>query len=258
MTELKPKCVFDCFAQVNKVHRPSKKEDRMMEFLLQYGKSLGLETKTDEVGNVLIRKPATKGMENRKTVVLQSHMDMVCEKNASVDFNFMTDAIQTYVDGEWMTAKGTTLGADDGIGCAIELAILDSNEIEHGPIECVFTRDEETGLTGAHGMEAGFMTGKMLINLDSEDEGQIFVSCAGGQTIHATFDFEREQAPAGYFFIKLSLKGLNGGHSGDDINKKRANAIKLLARFLYLEQKKMRSEERRVGKECRSRWSPYH
>src|SRR5574344_2677924 len=239
MTELKPKCVFDCFAQVNKVHRPSKKEDRMMEFLLQYGKSLGLETKTDEVGNVLIRKPATKGMENRKTVVLQSHMDMVCEKNASVDFNFMTDAIQTYVDGEWMTAKGTTLGADDGIGCAIELAILDSDEIEHGPIECVFTRDEETQLTGASGMKAGFMTGDMLINLDSEDEGQIFVSCAGGRSTFATFNFKREAAPEGYFFVEGSIKGLTGGHSGDDIEKKRANAIKILARYIYKEVEKM-------------------
>ena len=140
-------------------------------------------------------------------------MDMVCDKLVDVDVDFTKDAIQTYVDGEWMKAKGTTLGADDGIGCAIELAILDSDDIEHGPVECVFTRDEETGLTGAHGMEAGFMKGNMLINLDSEDEGLIFVSCAGGQTIHATFDFSREKAPAGYFFLKLSIKGLNGGHS---------------------------------------------
>src|SRR5574344_730871 len=199
MTELKPKCVFDCFAQVNKVHRPSKKEDRMMEFLLQYGKSLGLETKTDEVGNVLIRKPATKGMENRKTVVLQSHMDMVCEKNASVDFNFMTDAIQTYVDGEWMKAKGTMLGADGGMGVAMEMAVLSSDDIPHGPIECVFTRDEETGLTGAFGMKPGFMSGDMLINLDSEDEGELFVSCAGGANTTAEFDYEPIAAPQDYF-----------------------------------------------------------
>ncbi|EKC49659.1 aminoacyl-histidine dipeptidase (Peptidase D), partial [human gut metagenome] len=140
-----------------------------------------------------------------------------------------------------------TLGADDGIGCAIELAILASNDIEHGPIECVFTRDEETGLTGAHGMKAGFMTGKMLINLDSEDEGEIFVSCAGGQTTHATFHFSREEAPAGYFFMEASLKGLNGGHSGDDINKKRANAIKILARFLFLENEKLDGSLRLVS-----------
>ncbi|MBR5036628.1 MAG: beta-Ala-His dipeptidase, partial [Prevotella sp.] len=144
----------------------------------------------------------------------------------------------TYVDGEWLRAKGTTLGADDGIGCAIELAILDSNDIEHGPLECVFTRDEETGLTGAEGMKAGFMTGDMLINLDSEDEGQIFVSCAGGRNTTATFHYERETAPGGWFFIKASLKGLVGGHSGDDINKKRANALKILARFLYQTQER--------------------
>ncbi|MFC2455059.1 MAG: beta-Ala-His dipeptidase, partial [Segatella salivae] len=171
--------------------------------------------------------------------ILQSHMDMVCDKLVDVDFDFHTDAIQTYVDGEWLRAKGTTLGADDGIGCAIELAILDSNDIEHGPIECVFTRDEETGLTGAFGMKPGFMTGKYLINLDSEDEGQIFISCAGGINTTVTYEFKREEAPADYFFMQASLKGLNGGHSGDDINKKRANAIKIMARFLYLEQEKM-------------------
>jgi Xaa-His dipeptidase len=166
-------------------------------------------------------------------------MDMVCDKLVDVDFDFHKDAIQTYVDGNWLRAKGTTLGADDGIGCAIELAILDSNDIEHGPIECVFTRDEETGLTGAFGMKSGFMTGKYLINLDSEDEGQIFISCAGGINTTVTYDFTREDVPADFFFMQASLKGLNGGHSGDDINKKRANAIKIMARFLYMEQNKM-------------------
>ena len=166
-------------------------------------------------------------------------MDMVCDKLVDVDFDFDKDAIQTYVDGEWLTAKGTTLGADDGIGCAIELAILDSNDIEHGPIECVFTRDEETQLTGALGMKAGFMTGNMLINLDSEDEGQIFVSCAGGRSTSAKFTFKRETAPEGMFFLEISIKGLKGGHSGDDIDKKRANAIKILTRFLYMTQEKM-------------------
>jgi dipeptidase D len=177
-------------------------------------------------------------MENRKTLILQSHMDMVCEKLVDLDFDFDRDAIQTYVDGEWLRAKGTTLGADDGIGCAIELAILDSDDVEHGPLECVFTRDEETGLTGAEGMKAGFMTGDMLINLDSEDEGQIFVSCAGGRNTTATFHFEKEEAPQGLFFLQVSLKGLIGGHSGDDINKKRANALKVLARFLYQTQER--------------------
>ena len=172
-------------------------------------------------------------------VSLQSHMDMVCDKLVDIEFDFHKDAIQTYVDGEWLTAKGTTLGADDGIGCAIELAILDSDDIEHGPLECVFTRDEETSLTGAMGMKEGFMKGDMLINLDSEDEGQIFISCAGGKTTSAKFTFTREQAPEVYFFLKASIKGLKGGHSGDDINKKRANAIKILNRFLYKEQEKM-------------------
>ena len=210
----------------------------MIEYLTNWGKSHQLETAVDETGNVIIRKSATPGMENRKTLILQSHMDMVCEKLVDLDFDFDRDAIQTYVDGEWLRAKGTTLGADDGIGCAIELAILDSDDVEHGPLECVFTRDEEIGLTGAEGMKAGFMTGDMLINLDSEDEGQIFVSCAGGRNTTATFHFEKEEAPQGLFFLQVSLKGLIGGHSGDDINKKRANALKVLARFLYQTQER--------------------
>ena len=211
----------------------------MIEYLKDFGKSHGLETVVDETGNVLIKKPATKGYEDRPTVVLQSHMDMVCDKLVDVDFDFYNDPIQTYVDGDWLRAKGTTLGADDGIGDAIELAILASDDIEHGPIECVFTRDEETELSGAIGMKSDFMSGKYLINLDSEDEGEIFISCAGGCGTEATFNFAREDAPAGYDFILLSLKGLNGGHSGDDIEKKRANAIKILARFLYIEQDKL-------------------
>ena len=236
--DLKPARVFEQFAKINQIPRPSKHEEQMIEYLKEFGKSHNLETEVDKTGNVIIRKPATPGFEDREIIILQSHMDMVCDKLVDHEIDFTKDAIQTYIDGEWMKAKGTTLGADDGIGCAIELAILDSEDIEHGPVECVFTRDEETGLTGAHGMEAGFMKGNMLINLDSEDEGQIFVSCAGGQTIHASFDFQREEAPAGYFFLKLGIKGLNGGHSGDDIDKKRANAIKILARFLYMEMEK--------------------
>ena len=237
--ELKPACVFEQFAKINEIPRPSKHEEKMIEYLKSFGESRGLETEVDETGNVIIRKPATKGFEDKATVILQSHMDMVCEKLVDVDFDFHKDAIQTYVDGEWLKAKGTTLGADDGIGCAIELAILDSDDIEHGPIECVFTRDEETGLTGAEGMKPGFMKGDMLINIDSEDEGQIFVSCAGGRNTTATFRFQKEQAPDGWFFLKGSLKGLVGGHSGDDINKKRANALKILARYLYKVQEKL-------------------
>lgn len=230
---LQPSCVFEQFARINQIPRPSKHEEQMIEYLKAFGAQRNLETIVDETGNVLIRKPATPGYENRKTVILQSHMDMVCEKLVDIDFDFHKDPIQTEIDGEWLKAKGTTLGADDGIGCAIELALLDSNDVEHGPIECVFTVDEETGLTGAEGMKPGFMTGDWLINLDSEDEGLIFVSCAGGMTTDATFPFAKEAAPAGHFFVKISLKGLVGGHSGDDINKKRANAIKVLTRFLY-------------------------
>ena len=236
--ELKPARVFEQFAKINQIPRPSKREEKMIEYLKEFGKSHGLETVVDETGNVLIRKPATPGHENRKTVILQSHMDMVCDKLVDIEFDFDKDAIQTYVDGEWLRAKGTTLGADDGIGCAIELAVLDSDDIEHGPIECVFTRDEETQLTGAIGMKSGFMNGDYLNNLDSEDEGQFFVSCAGGRSTIATFSVEREEAPAGYFFMEAAVKGLVGGHSGDDINKKRANAIKLLTRFIYAEMQK--------------------
>ena len=236
--ELKPKRVFDCFAKVNTVPRPSKKEEQMISFLIDFGKKLGLETDCDEVGNVIIRKPATPGMENRRILILQSHMDMVCEKNKDVDFDFNKDAIQTYVDGEWLKAKGTTLGADDGIGVAMQMALLESTDIEHGPLECVFTRDEETGLTGAFGMGNDFMKGRLMVNLDSEDEGQIFVSCAGGCRTLVEMPFQLEALPQNFFTFSLCIKGLTGGHSGDDIIKSRANANKLLARFLYLSQKK--------------------
>ena len=235
---LQPSDVFKCFAQVNQIPRPSKKEEQMIDFLLDFGKKLNLETRLDDAGNVIICKPATPGMEDRQTIVLQSHMDMVCEKNKDVDFDFTKDAIQTYVDGEWMKAKGTTLGADDGIGVAMEMALLESTDIKHGPLECVFTRDEETGLTGAEGMQSDFMSGRLLINLDSEDVGEIFVSCAGGCRTFAQFDYEEEAIPEGFFTFSLAIKGLTGGHSGDDIDKKRANANKLLARFLYLSQQK--------------------
>ena len=237
-SDLKPAVVFEEFAKINEIPRPSKREEKMIEYLKNWGAQHGLATNVDETGNVIIRKPATPGMEYCKTVILQSHMDMVCDKLVDVVFDFDKDAIKTYIDGEWLTAEGTTLGADDGIGCAIELAILASDDIQHGPIECVFTRDEETGLSGAEGMKAGFMTGDYLINLDSEDEGEIFVSCAGGRNTSAKFTFQRQQAPAGSFFLKGALKGLIGGHSGDDINKKRANAIKLLARFIFQTMKR--------------------
>lgn len=237
-TSLQPKSVFKCFAQVNQIPRPSKQEEKMIDFLLDFGHKLNLDTRRDETGNVIIRKPATPGMEDRQTIVLQSHMDMVCEKNRDVTFDFSKDAIQTYIEGEWLKAKGTTLGADDGIGVAMEMALLEATDVKHGPLECVFTRDEETGLTGAEGMKSDFMTGRLLVNLDSEDEGQIFVSCAGGCRTIAQFDYTEEALPAGFFTFSLAIKGLTGGHSGDDIDKKRANANKLLARFLYLSLQK--------------------
>lgn len=233
MNSLKPTEVFKFFAEINRIPRPSKKEERMIAYLEQFARERGLECKVDETGNVLIRKGATPGMENRKTVILQSHMDMVCEKNREVEFDFEKDEIRTWVDGDWLRADGTTLGADDGIGVAMELALLDASDIAHGPIECVFTRDEETGLSGAFGMKPGFMSGDILLNLDSEDEGQLFVSCAGGAATTAEFDFTPVDVPQDYFFFEVKVKGLTGGHSGDDINKKRANANKILARFLY-------------------------
>ena len=235
---LEPQIVFDCFAQINQIPRPSKKEEQMIAFLRHFAETNQLDYQVDEVGNVVIRKLASPGYENRKSVILQSHMDMVCEKVHGLDFDFMKDPIQTEVEGEWLRAKGTTLGADDGIGIAMEMAILKSDDIEHGPIECVFTRDEETGLTGAMGMKSGFMSGDYLLNLDSEDEGQIFVSCAGGARTTAIFDIEYDTLPKDYFVFKLQLKGLVGGHSGDDINKKRANANKLIFRFLYRSKEK--------------------
>ncbi len=211
----------------------------MIAYLKDFGERRGLETIVDDIGNVLIRKAATKGMEGKPTIIIQSHFDMVCDKVACYEIDFLNDPIKTYIDGEWLRAEGTTLGADDGIGCAMQLALLDAKDIEHGPLECLFTRDEETGLTGANGLKGDLLRGEMLLNLDSEDEGLFYVSCAGGKTTTALFNYELEAAPEGMFFMEASIKGLTGGHSGDDINKKRANAIKLLARFLYLEQQKM-------------------
>lgn len=245
---LQPKTVFDCFAQINQIPRPSHKEQQMGAFLVEFGKGLGLETEQDATGNVLIRKPASPGLEHLKTTVLQSHMDMVCEKEAGLEFDFERDPIQTYLDGEWMKAKGTTLGADDGIGVAMQMAILADKSIEHGPLECLFTVCEEEGLNGAMGLEAGFMKADYLINLDSEDEGLIFVSCAGGANTKAAFHADLTAAPEGSFFFKLQVSGLTGGHSGDDIEKKRANANKLLARLLAaMEQYDVRIADIQTG-----------
>ena len=230
---LKPASVFYYFEEICKVPRPSKREEKIIAYLKAFGREHGLETKTDEVGNVLIKKPATPGKENLKTVILQSHIDMVCEKNSDVEHDFLIDPIETVVDGEWLKAKGTTLGADNGIGVATELAILAATDIEHGPLECLFTVDEETGLTGAFALKPGFMTGDILINLDSEDEGELFIGCAGGANTTAEFTYQPVSAPQDYFYFRVTVKGLTGGHSGDDINKGRGNAIKILNRFLW-------------------------
>lgn len=232
-TTLKPQEVFSIFEAVCQVPRPSKKEEKMIEYLKEFGKKHALGTKVDAAGNVLLKKAATPGMENKKTVVLQAHIDMVCEKNKDVEHDFLIDPIETYVDGEWLRARGTTLGADNGIGVAAALAVLASDTIEHGPLEALFTVDEETGLTGAFALEAGFMSGQYLLNLDSEDEGEIFIGCAGGCRTSAEFTYYSVEVPQGYFYFTVEVSGLTGGHSGDDINKGRANANKLLNRFLY-------------------------
>lgn len=230
--QLKPASVFHYFDEVCQVPRPSKHEEKIRAYLLAFAEKHSLEVKTDEAGNVLIKKPATPGMESLKTVILQSHIDMVCEKNGDVEHDFLNDPIQTYVDGEWLKAKGTTLGADNGIGIATQLAVLAADDIQHGPIECLFTVDEETGLTGAFALKEGFMEGDILINLDSEDEGELFIGCAGGANTTAEFAYQTIDALQDYFFFRVAIKGLSGGHSGDDINKNRANANKLLVRFL--------------------------
>jgi len=233
LTQLKPQPLFNYFEAICQVPRPSKKEEQIRKFLLDFAKKNGFESKTDKAGNVLILKPATPGMENAPTVILQTHMDMVCEKNSDKIFDFEKDPIEPIIVDGWVKANGTTLGADCGIGIAAQLAVLTSNEIKHGPIECLITVDEETGLTGAFALEAGFLTGSILLNLDSEDEGEIFIGCAGGVDTLAYFDYQNERTPEDSVALQLSASGLLGGHSGDDIHKNRGNANKILNRFLW-------------------------
>ncbi|MBQ9470062.1 MAG: aminoacyl-histidine dipeptidase [Bacteroidales bacterium] len=230
---LEPREVWKHFVDICQVPRPSKREGKIIKFLEDFATAHGLERHTDAAGNVLIRKPATPGFGHLQTVVLQSHMDMVCEKNNDVQHDFDADPIVPYRDGQWVRANGTTLGADDGIGVAAEMAILASTTIKHGPLECLFTVDEETGLTGAFEMQPGFFSGKILINLDSEDEGELFIGCAGGADTVATFDYRTEPTPAAHTAMRIEVKGLLGGHSGDDINKHRGNAVKLLTRMVW-------------------------
>ncbi|MCT4613722.1 MAG: aminoacyl-histidine dipeptidase [Marinifilaceae bacterium] len=230
---LKPQKVWECFEEICQVPRPSKKEEKIIEFLLKFGQDNNLETKRDEIGNVIIKKPASAGMEDIKPVVLQSHMDMVCEKNNDTVHDFDKDPIIPYIDGEWVKAKGTTLGADDGIGMAAQMALLLSDDIKHGPIECLFTVDEETGLSGAFALQPGFVESNILLNLDSEDEGEIFIGCAGGIDTLATMSYEKEDVVEGLYTARIDVKGLLGGHSGDEINKNRGNSNKILNRFLW-------------------------
>ena len=231
--KLEPAIVWSYFSEILQIPRPSKKEEKIIEYLLNFGKQQNLETVQDEVGNVLIRKAATSGMENRKSVVLQSHIDMVCEKNSDKVHDFESDPIEALIEDGWVTANGTTLGADDGIGMAAQLAILASKEIEHGPIECLFTVDEETGLTGAFGLKPGFLKSNILLNLDSEDDGQIFIGCAGGQDTLAWLPYDKVEIAEGFESFKIMVSGLKGGHSGDEINQNRGNANKILNRFLW-------------------------
>lgn len=229
--------VWSFFDAITKVPRPSKHEEKIIAYITSFAEARGLEVKKDKVGDLLVTVPATKGCEGKTPVTLQAHMDMVCEKNADRKIDFLTDPIEYYVEGGWMKARGTTLGADDGLGVALALAIVDGGlrgEIEHGPLYCLFTVDEETGLTGAYNVEADFLPTSRLINLDSEDEGQIFIGCAGGCTTRASFALEREAAPDSMLGIELHLGGLLGGHSGGDIHLGRANANKLMARFIDL------------------------
>ncbi|TFU94797.1 aminoacyl-histidine dipeptidase [Barnesiella sp. WM24] len=230
--ELKPELIWGIFDRITKVPRPSKKEEKIRQFLLDFAKEHNISVKTDEVGNVVMSKPATPGKENAPTVILQGHMDMVCESNDK-NFDFDNNPITTIIDGEWVHADGTTLGADNGIGMAASLAVMVDDSLVHGPVEALFTVDEETGMTGANNLGKDMMNGSILLNLDSEDDGEIFIGCAGGVDTTITFDYKREMAPADNHWFKIDLSNLSGGHSGGDIHEGRANSNKLLARFLF-------------------------
>lgn len=239
---LKPTLIWNHFEEICKYPRPSKKEEKIAEYVVSVGKRLGLETSKDKFGNVLIRKPATKGKENLKTVVLQGHLDMVCEKNRDVEHDFDNEPIHPYIDNGFVKAKGTTLGADNGIGVAAALAVLEDNTLEHGPIECLFTLDEETGLTGAANLKKGWLKADILLNLDSEEEGSLYIGCAGGKTQLGTFKYTAERAPRNNTAFEIKVAGLSGGHSGLEIHQARGNSIKIISRLLwnYSKDKKFR------------------
>lgn len=232
MKNLEPRLLWNFFHQITQIPRPSKKEERILAFVKQVATENNLPYVEDAVGNLVIRKAASPGYENRPGVILQSHVDMVCEKNTDTEFNFDTDAIQAYIDGDWIKAKGTTLGADNGIGMAMALSVLSSSNLKHPALECLFTVDEETGLTGAFALEPGLLKGEVLINLDSEDDGEVFIGCAGGIGTKAMFAYKKETTAHGMFAFKVEVSGLKGGHSGGDIHLGLANALKLLAGYL--------------------------
>lgn len=231
ITQIEPQSVWKNFAALNAVPRPSKKEERVIEFMKNFGEKLGLETMVDEVGNVIIKKPATAGMEDRKTVVLQSHLDMVHQKNSDVNFDFNSQGIEMEVDGDWLKAKGTTLGADNGLGVAAIMSVLESTDIAHPAIEALFTIDEETGMTGAMGLKPGTLQGEILLNLDTEEDDEIDIGCAGGIDVTASQTYALESANGQ--IVKIEIKGLQGGHSGMDIHKGFGNANVILGRLLY-------------------------
>lgn len=230
---LEPAALWNHFKEVLNIPRPSDHEEQIRQFLIRFAQERNLYFESDLAGNLMIRKPASLGKETHPGVCLQSHLDMVCEKNADTSFDFLTEPILAYADGDWIRAKGTTLGADDGIGIAAQMAVLDASDLVHPPIECLFTVAEETGLNGAFGLQPGFLQSRILLNLDSEDEGEIFIGCAGGMDLTAWFDFLKEFVPDGHIGLKLGVKGLVGGHSGDDIHKGLGNANKILNRFLW-------------------------
>jgi dipeptidase D len=231
--QLEPKPLWNKFADLNAVPRPSKKEERVIEFMKNFGTRLGLETFEDEIRNVFIRKPATPGMENRKPIVMQAHLDMVHQKNNDTDFDFTTQGIQMYVDGDWVRAKGTTLGADNGLGVAAIMAILESKDIPHPAIEALFTIDEETGMTGALNLKGGILQGEILLNLDTEEDDEIDIGCAGGVDVTAIRSYNQDHVPEGSLGYTITVKGLQGGHSGMDIHKGLGNANKIMNRLLF-------------------------
>lgn len=230
---LEPQIVWDIFEEITKVPRPSKKEEKIAAWIINFAKEHNLAWKTDKLGNIVIKKPASPGMENRKGVVIQGHIDMVCEKNADVVHDFNTDPLDIFVDGDWVKARGTTLGADNGIGVAMGLAVMQSNNVAHPAMEILCTLDEETGLTGAIRLGTDLLDGEILINLDSEEDGAFTIGCAGGTNTSATFYYEEDAVPAGHTAFEIAVKGLQGGHSGIEIHDGRANAIKLLNRILW-------------------------